>query len=135
MAIEECLHAFQTAKDQISEQTKSWLGKREQSRMQALTVKARELKLGVNREICLREMRETAYNIGRSERANEKNRPAWYILYNTTNHFLFHFLLLNQETSYIQVKNKLLLCVAGMVNLRRRLALLSNRVSWGAIVS
>ena len=80
VAIEECIHAFQTAKDQISEQTKSWLGKREQSRMQALAVKARELKLGVNREICLREMRETAYNIGRSERANEKNRPAWYCI-------------------------------------------------------
>ena len=72
----ECLQAFQTAKNQVSEQTKAVLGKREGTSVQALGVKAKELRLGVDRENCLREMREMAYNISRTNRANE-HTPAW----------------------------------------------------------
>ena len=72
----ECLQAFQTAKNQVSEQTKAVLGKREGTSVQALGVKAKELRLGVDHENCLREMREMAYNISRTNRANE-HTPAW----------------------------------------------------------
>ena len=77
VVIEDSVQAFQAAKDQASEHAKSLLSKREKTRVHSLAVKAREMKFGADWERCIREMRETAYNIGRSERANEKNRPAW----------------------------------------------------------
>ena len=72
----ECLQAFQTAKNQVSGQTKAVLSKREGASVRALTVKATELTLGVDRESCFREMREKAFNISHAERANEY-KPAW----------------------------------------------------------
>ena len=75
--IAECINGFQSARDQISEQTESLLRRRQKSSTRLLGVKARELRLGADSESCLREMREKAYRISRNERALEKNRPAW----------------------------------------------------------
>lgn len=77
VVIAECIAGFQSAKDQISVQTKSLLHQRQKSISHLLGVKARELKLTAIVESCLQDMREKAYCISRSERANEKNRPAW----------------------------------------------------------
>ena len=77
VVIAECIAGFQSAKDQISVQTKSLLQQRQKSISHLLGVKARELKLTPIAESCLKDMREKAYSISCSERANEKNRPAW----------------------------------------------------------
>ena len=74
--MKECLEGFQATKNQVSEQTKAVLGKRESTSVQALGVKARELRLGVDRENCLRQMREIAYDVSRTNRASEQ-KPTW----------------------------------------------------------
>lgn len=79
VVIAECIQGFQSAKDQISEQTKSLLSRYVKNSTHTLAIKARELKLGANTKCCLNDMREMAYNLSRTERASEeKNRPAWY---------------------------------------------------------
>ena len=66
--IAECINGFQSARDQISEQTESLLRRRQKSSTRLLGVKARELRLGADSESCLREMREKAYRISRNDR-------------------------------------------------------------------
>lgn len=75
--INKCLLTFQEAKDSVSKKTESLLAKRNNNNVRSMAVKAESLRLGVDRERCLREMRETAYNISSSERAKQRNRPAW----------------------------------------------------------
>ena len=74
----ECINGFQSAKDQISEQTKLLLRRRQQGSSHQMALKDSKLRLGANTESCLQEMREKVYQINRVERAQEENRPAWY---------------------------------------------------------
>ena len=46
--IAECINGFQSARDQISEQTESLLHRRQKSSTRLLGVKARELRLGAH---------------------------------------------------------------------------------------
>ena len=77
--IAECIYSFQHTKNKISEQTKSLLAKRQQTCARHLSIKLQELQLGPNTEECLQGMREKVYRVSRDERAEEENRPAWYM--------------------------------------------------------
>ena len=85
----ECINGFQSAKDQISEQTKLLLQRRQQGSSHQMALKDRKLRLGANTESCLQEMREKVYQISRVERAQEENRPAWYNFLGVLSLFVF----------------------------------------------
>ena len=50
--------------------------------MKQLVVKLQGLPLGANVEDCLEAMRESAYQASLEERAEEENKPAWWVLHN-----------------------------------------------------
>ncbi|XP_064381945.1 uncharacterized protein LOC135330904 [Halichondria panicea] len=78
--LSDCIESFQYFKSDMSRKAKISLDERKQQLEKRMMVKVANLKLGVNVNHCLGDMRTKAYQLKKREEAEENRKPKWYVL-------------------------------------------------------